>query len=155
METKTDFSYGVIPIRCVAGRWEVFLIHQYSRIGNNAYWILPKGHANAGETPEQTATRELQEETGLRAKKILTEPMFTLGYTFMFEGAHIQKTVQFFIGIIAADAVPVLDAVEVREAGWYALKDAADRLEYQGTKKMFTEVKMFIEHDASLLALCI
>jgi len=150
METKTDFSYGLIPIRRIQNEWQVFLIHQYSRIGNNSYWILPKGHAHTGETPLQAAVRELKEETGLLAKDILEEPKFTLEYTFMFDGIQIFKTVQFFIGIIAEDAVPILDESEVREAGWYSLNDAADRLEYQGTKHMFAQVRSFIEREVSL-----
>lgn len=155
METKTDFSYGVIPIRRIRDEWQVFLIHQYSRIGDNSYWILPKGHADAGETPLQTAVRELKEETGLVAKDILEEPKFTLEYTFMFEGTQILKTVLFFIGVVDAAAVPVLDESEVREAGWYSLKDAADRLEYQGTKHMFAEARSFIEQEEFCKLSCV
>ena len=78
MEKTTDVSYGVIPIRQVGDTWEVFLIHQFSNIGNNSYWVFPKGHPEAGETPEQTAKRELIEETGMTVGTLLNEPTFSL-----------------------------------------------------------------------------
>jgi 8-oxo-dGTP pyrophosphatase MutT (NUDIX family) len=150
METKTDISYGVIPIRRVAGKWEVFLIHQFSRIGNNTYWILPKGHAENDETPLEAAVRELQEETGLVAERILSEPSFTLQYSFVFDAVQILKTVKFFIGVIPESATHTLDENEVKEAGWYSLADAAERLEYQDTKQMFAEARAFIELNQNL-----
>lgn len=144
METKKDASYGVIPIRRVGDTWEVFLIHQFSRIGNNSYWILPKGHPEGEETPLQAAARELREETDMTAAQLLSEPVFTLEYGFAYEGVQIQKTVQFFIGIITQDTYH-LDGEEVKEAGWYSLEAAKERLSYQDTKQMFTAAKAFIE----------
>ena len=150
METKTDISYGVIPIRRVGGKWEVFLIHQFSRIGDNTYWILPKGHPENKETPLEAATRELYEETGLVAERILPEPSFMLQYSFVFDAVQILKTVQFFIGVIPESAVHTLDGKEVKEAGWYSLAAAAERLEYQDTKQMFAEARAFIELNQDL-----
>jgi bis(5'-nucleosidyl)-tetraphosphatase len=144
MQTKTDQSYGVIPIRKKGQTWEVFLINQFSKIGNNSYWILPKGHPEAGESPLQTAIRELKEETGLVADRILETPSFDLGYTFMFEQARIKKQVSFFVGIVTQELYQ-LDPIEVREAGWYSLDAAAERLDYQDTKTMFAEARQFIE----------
>lgn len=143
MQTITDLSYGIIPIRRAGETWEVFLIHQFSRIGDNSYWVFPKGHPEDNETPVESASRELKEETGMTAEKILTEPTFKLQYSFSFGGKQIDKTVVFFIGLIT-DFTCVLDNDEVKEAGWYSLEEATDRLDYQGTKLLFNEAKEFI-----------
>lgn len=45
-------------------------------------WNFAGGHAEFGETPEQTARRELREETGLVAGEI--KPLFCLGETYVF-----------------------------------------------------------------------
>lgn len=56
-------SCGVVPYRIVDGQKEILLVFEtYSQC-----WSLPKGHMEAGETEEQTALRELYEETGLGA----------------------------------------------------------------------------------------
>lgn len=144
MQTKTDISYGVIPIRRVNNSWEVFIIHQFSKIGNNSYWIFPKGHPEGDETPKQTAARELKEETGMTADVLLDNPTFHLQYTFIFDGVQILKTVEFFVGIVTNTDYE-LDAVEVKEAGWYSLQAAAERLDYQDTKHMYQDVRKFIE----------
>ena len=36
------------------------------RSKNSQSWLFPKGHIEAGETDEETALREIQEETGLK-----------------------------------------------------------------------------------------
>ena len=144
MQTKTDISYGVIPIRRVNNSWEVFLIHQFSKIGNNSYWIFPKGHPEGDETPQQSAVRELMEETGMTADTLLESPTFNLEYTFVFDGVQIQKTVVFFVGVVTNTEYK-LDEVEVKEAGWYSLQAAAERLDYQDTKQMYLAVQKFLE----------
>lgn len=144
METKTDISYGIIPIRRVGDNWEVFLIHQFSKIGNNSYWIFPKGHPEGSESSQQAAIRELKEETGMTADTILDKPTFNLEYTFVFDGIQIQKTVVFFVGVITNTDYE-LDEVEVKEAGWYSLQAAAERLDYQDTKQMYQIARQFIE----------
>jgi diadenosine hexaphosphate hydrolase (ATP-forming) len=42
---------------------EVLLIRD-----GNGYWVLPKGHLDPGETPQQAALREVEEETGVKAQ---------------------------------------------------------------------------------------
>ena len=60
-------SCGVLPYRIVNGQKEFLLVFEtFSQC-----WSLPKGHVEAGETDQQTALRELYEETGLKVKRIL------------------------------------------------------------------------------------
>src|SRR3712207_7173292 len=58
-------------------------------------WSLPKGHIEAGETPEDTAVREVAEETG-----IIGEVVAALGiidFWFVAEGRRVHKTVHHFL----------------------------------------------------------
>jgi 8-oxo-dGTP pyrophosphatase MutT (NUDIX family) len=58
-------------------------------------WTLPKGTPETGETTEQTAVREVNEETGLRVR--IVEPFDSIEYTFVQHGTRIHKTVHYFL----------------------------------------------------------
>ena len=58
-------------------------------------WTLPKGTPSAGETTEETALREVAEETGLEVRIVAGLP--SIDYTFVQDGTRIQKTVHYFL----------------------------------------------------------
>ncbi len=58
-------------------------------------WTLPKGTPDPGETIEETALREVGEETGLLVRII--EPLPSIEYAFVQDGTRIHKTVHYFL----------------------------------------------------------
>jgi len=58
-------------------------------------WTLPKGTPNAGETREQTAIREVAEETGLEVQ--ITDVLDSIEYWFIQRGTRIHKTVHYYL----------------------------------------------------------
>jgi len=58
-------------------------------------WTLPKGTPTAGETREQTALREVAEETGLEVR--ITRPLDSIEYWFVQSGRRFHKTVHYFL----------------------------------------------------------
>ncbi len=58
-------------------------------------WTLPKGTPDPGETIEQTALREVEEETGLRVQ--ILEPLSAISYVFVQNGVRIDKTVHYWL----------------------------------------------------------
>src|SRR5947209_17489521 len=52
---------------------------------------LPKGHPEAGETPEEAAEREVREETGLATE--LIEPLGEVSYFYERRGRRVTKRV--------------------------------------------------------------
>jgi len=58
-------------------------------------WTLPKGTPNAGETREQTALREVAEETGLEVR--ITDVLDSIEYWFVQRGTRIHKTVHYYL----------------------------------------------------------
>jgi 8-oxo-dGTP pyrophosphatase MutT (NUDIX family) len=58
-------------------------------------WTLPKGTPTAGETTEQTALREVAEETGLEVR--IVAPLPSIDYAFVQDATRIRKTVHYFL----------------------------------------------------------
>lgn len=58
-------------------------------------WTLPKGTPDPGETTEQTALREVTEETGLEVR--IVAPLPSIEYAFIQDGSRIHKTVHYFL----------------------------------------------------------
>lgn len=61
----------------------------------NGVWLLPKGHVDPGETLEETAVREVAEETGLTAR--LGPKLGETSYSFRENGVLLHKRVHWFL----------------------------------------------------------
>ena len=66
LECLYESSCGAVIFHDIKGEVRYLLIKNK----RSAHWGFPKGHIERGETKEQTALREVQEETGLRVKLI-------------------------------------------------------------------------------------
>jgi NAD+ diphosphatase len=88
--------------------------------GQRDVWDLPGGTAAEGETPEQTAARELFEEVGLAGELRL------LG-VWAGDGSARKATLHAFETEVGAEAEPVLDDVEIAEARWFDQDDLPRR----------------------------
>ncbi|MGB8404809.1 MAG: NUDIX hydrolase, partial [Mycobacterium sp.] len=96
-------------------------------------WSLPKGHIEVGETAEQTAIREVAEETGVQSSVLAA--LGSIDYWFVTEGRRVHKTVHHylmrFVGGELSD-----DDVEVTEVAWVPLKELSARLAYADERKL-------------------
>jgi 8-oxo-dGTP pyrophosphatase MutT (NUDIX family) len=98
---------------------------------------LPKGGPNAGESPEQTAAREVREETGVTAS--VSERVGQVDYSFRRGGRRIDKTVHFYLCRFQAGDTADHDH-EVDDALWMPLSEARRRLSYPGEREMIARV---------------
>ncbi|MCU0483728.1 MAG: NUDIX hydrolase [Chloroflexi bacterium] len=65
------------------------------RVREGATWTLPKGTPDPGETLEETAIREVAEETGLQVR--IVAPLDRIEYTFVRARTRIDKTVHYWL----------------------------------------------------------
>jgi 8-oxo-dGTP pyrophosphatase MutT (NUDIX family) len=133
---KREFSAGGVLVRRLDGRWMMAAIKPRRHDGPDV-WALPKGHIDEGERGEETALREVAEETGARGRSL--GKLGDTRYTFAWEGERIFKVVSFFlvryVGGRLGD-VPEAFRHEVADVRWIPLEDAPRTLTYGGEKDM-------------------
>ena len=101
-------------------------------------WSLPKGHIEDGETVEQTAMREVKEETGISAQVL--RPLGTIDYWFVAERRRVHKTVHHFLLESTGGELSDED-VEVTEVAWVPLTELETRLAYADERKLVRKAK--------------
>jgi 8-oxo-dGTP pyrophosphatase MutT (NUDIX family) len=96
LRPATATSAGGIVVRFEGGHPSLVVgLRRRDADRHGGTWTLPKGTPDPGETVEETAIREVEEETGLRVRIIASLP--SIQYTFVLAGARIHKTVHYFL----------------------------------------------------------
>ena len=96
-------------------------------------WSLPKGHIEPGESAEQAAVREVEEETGILGRII--GRLGTIDFWFMADGRRVHKTVHHYL--LRAESGELSDAdVEVAAVAWVPLDEMKSRLAYQDERAL-------------------
>lgn len=121
-----EFSAGGLVVDLAGEVPRGALIARTDRHGR-LLWSLPKGHIEAGETPEQAAVREVEEETGIAG--VVVAELGTIDFWFVAEGRRIHKTVRHFL--MRATGGELSDAdIEVTEVAWVPLPEIRAQLAY-------------------------
>ncbi|MGE5507631.1 MAG: NUDIX hydrolase [Chitinophagales bacterium] len=99
-------------------------------------WIMPKGHLEPGETPEEAALREVREETGLEAR--IVAPLGETSYHYRREGETLlrpKKVIWYLMALgVPRENLALLTEEGLMEAAWLPLDEMAARLTWQGDK---------------------
>ncbi|MEI7696773.1 MAG: NUDIX hydrolase [Actinomycetes bacterium] len=101
--------------------------------GTRILWSLPKGHIEAGETPEQAAIREVAEETGITSA--IARPLGVIDFWFMAGGKRIHKTVHHYLFSEVSGEL-MAQVSEVDEVSWFPLNEIVEHLAYPDEKKL-------------------
>jgi ADP-ribose pyrophosphatase YjhB (NUDIX family) len=127
-----EVSAGGLAVKEESGRLWGALIGKVTRQGSLA-WSLPKGHVEQGESLEEAAVREVEEETGVRG--LVVSPLGEVDYWFVLHGQRIHKTVHHFL--LRAVGGELSDAdVEVSEVAWVPVTEVSARLAYADEKRL-------------------
>ncbi len=129
-----ESSFGVIPARQVEGKWQLLMVKHHA-----GHWAFPKGHADPGETPLQTAKRELLEETGLEIVRQLYPHSFKEEYRFKKNNQTIEKSVTYFLAEVTGKLC--LQKEELSNSMWVPLQDAEKQATFSEAQKLCQEIK--------------
>lgn len=144
-----EISAGGVVVRDTPQGWEMAAIEPQKELSSSTtgnkrsqkvLLALPKGLVDSGEKPEQTAIREIHEETGLNAIPLIK--LADIKYVYVRSWGDKQrvfKIVSFYLlryqsGRI--DEIAPEMRVEVKRAVWIPLEEAARKLMYRGERDM-------------------
>ena len=143
---RREFSAGGVVVRKIRGRWHLAAIRPG---GKTDVWALPKGLVGEGESPADTALREVTEETGVRGR--LVEKLGDIRYVYTWEGERVFKVVSFFLVRYSSGRLgDITDEFrhEVAETKWLPLEDAPRLLAYGGEREMAAKALQLIDERA-------
>jgi len=108
-------------------------------------WSLPKGHIEVGETAEQAAVREVEEETGIIGRVVA--PLGTIDFWFVAEDRRVHKTVHHFL-LSALGGELSDEDIEVAEVAWVPLAELESRLAYADERRLIRRATELLEETA-------
>lgn len=123
---QTEKSCGAIVFTKSSAEYKFLIIQHLA-----GHYGFPKGHVEPGETEEQTALREIYEETGLQV---------TLLEGFRIEDHYlvkqnVPKTVVYFLGrAVTTEVVYIFP--EIKAHTWATLEEALELLSYDRQKML-------------------
>lgn len=132
-------SAGII-IYTISNKQRLYLLLHYTA----GHWDLPKGKVEPGEQYQETALRELEEETNLKDPIIDKDFFESLSYDFVtHEHTKAHKTVFFFIGYVDKDS-PIKLSDEHINYQWCSFEKAIEQLTYNNAQKIVTKAEQFL-----------
>jgi len=156
-----EFSAGGVVLRRMRGRWFVAVIEPHmerpkkstpkappSSNGPATVVALPKGAIDQGEKPEQTALREVTEETGVKAE--LVSKLADVKYYYVRnwgDHARVFKIVSFYLLMYRSGRLGRISKemlVEVQKAYWLALEEAPKILSYRGEREVVERAQQYV-----------
>ncbi|HBA93940.1 MAG TPA: hypothetical protein DCZ02_04920 [Ruminococcaceae bacterium] len=129
-------SCGAVVFRDIRGEVRYLLIKNK----RSAHWGFPKGHIEPGETKEETALREVLEETGLHINLI---PGFSCVSRYKIRD-KIDKMVTIFTGT-TSDTSTVIQREEIEDYIWLTFDKAINLLKFENDRHILESAYEFLD----------
>ncbi len=134
-KARIETSAGGIVVRCTEeGPTFLVILDSYKN------WGFPKGHLVQGETPEEAARREVEEETGLSALTLQGD-LSIIDWFFRFRGRLIHKYCHFFL-YESREGDPIPQVEEgITACRWLPYDEALETVRYDNARGVLREAQ--------------
>jgi 8-oxo-dGTP diphosphatase len=146
LHMKYEFSAGGIVFRkhhSVGSGQAVFDILLCQHSGHHK-WVLPKGligDTHANEEKEQTALREVEEETGAQGK--ILHALTPVTHWYQWKGEKRKKTVYYFLMKYIGGDITKHDW-EMEDVRWIPMEEVEKWLAFKSEKQAWNEAKEWL-----------
>lgn len=106
------------------------------------YWDFPKGHIEKGESERETASREVEEETGLNELEFIPGFKEQIEYFFKAEGKTVFKTVVFYLAKTKTKEIKI--SFEHIGYQWLSYQQAQEQLAFGVAKEILKKANDFL-----------
>ena len=130
---KEISSGGIIYKKKDDGYYFCLILDAYNK------WTFPKGHVEKGESLEETALRELEEETGLNKLKIKKYLGETEIKVHKPNKKSFRKLIKYFLIETKVSKIIIPNTKEIKDVRWFSKKEALDTLGYNNAKEIFNK----------------
>ncbi len=103
------------------------------------HWVLPKGHIEPGEDPEEAARREIREETGVEAEIIAS--LGTL--RFVYRGEPVAAII--YLLAYRGESQPL----EIRQCRWEPFETAGALLTFPDTRALLAQAQQILQQGGA------
>jgi len=135
---RHEKSCGAIVYRKFHGNTELLLIKNQ----NGGHWSFPKGHVEGAETEEETAVREIMEETGI---SVILDTSFRHVITYAPKKETTKDVVYFLARAVTYDYTPQEE--EIAQIKWVEINHAATLLSYDNDRQLVSQAKEQIKNS--------
>jgi len=163
-----EFSAGGVVLRRMSGEWHIAAIEPQKEGSGKAspgpgsrrakprkvILALPKGLVDEGEKPDQTAIREVREETGITAT--LISKLSDIKYVYVRswgDGERVFKIVSFYLLKYQSGRIDDISPemrVEVHHALWLPLEEAVSKLAYSGERQVVRKALEYVQSHSEV-----
>ncbi len=135
LEMNSEKACGAVIFRKESGVLKFLVVQEKS----GGHWGFPKGHVDPGETEQETAAREIYEETGLKVR-FLDGFRTTVQYS---PKPNTIKDVVYFLAGSPHNSVKC-EAAEIEDFRWVGLGEALELLTFENSKAVLQEADHFL-----------
>jgi len=134
------YSSGGLVVRKNDSQWQVLLVKK----NDSGLWTLPKGHKEKGEREEETACREVEEETGYKVK--LGPRVGEISFSYVRNYQPFREIASFFLMEVAGEGEKEEEG-EIAEVKWFPISEALRVLNYDNERSLVGKALELLERE--------